>query len=98
MFALALKKKTTATTVTLRPEDVQAIDTGWKANSSVVAAVALKMQSDSQQAVSLADLPASSSRSQTGMLKPITGSPHKPGTCYCFSSLHTGRDSKSLMA
>jgi len=53
--------KKTVTAVSLRPEDVQAIVFGLAANPSALASVVLMMQSDSQQAVSLANRPASSS-------------------------------------
>ena len=82
---------TTVATVSLRPEDVQAIVTGLASNPSALAAVALMIQSDQQPALP-ANSSVSSSRSQSGKLPPTTGSPHKLGTRYSFSSLHTGRE------
>ena len=82
---------TTVATVSLRPEDVQAIVTGLASNPSALAAVALMIQSD-QQPVLPANASVPSSWSQSGKLPPTTGSPHKPGTHYSFSSLHTGRE------
>jgi len=81
---------TTVTTVSLRPEDVQAIVTGLAANPRALAAVAVMMQSDQQPV--LPSTSVSSTQSLSGKLAPITGSPHKPGTCYRLSSLHTGRE------
>ena len=57
---------TTLTTVSLRPEDVQAIVTGLASNPSALAAVALMMQTD-QQPVPPKSLPMSSpNRTQPG--------------------------------
>jgi len=76
----------THTTVSLRPEDVQAIVAGLAANPTAMAAVALMIQSDQQPGTTplVPDPPTAASRSLTGTLQLIT-SPHKQVTR--FSSL-----------
>jgi len=89
---MSVTPTTSVTTVSLRQEDVQAIVSGLAANPSALAAVALMMQSDDQQAGPSGLSSASSSSGHAGKSPFISGSPHQAGTSYHFSSLHTRRE------
>jgi len=75
-LSFLLTPTTSVTTVSIRQEDVQAIVSGLAANPSALAAVALMMQSDGQQAGPSGLPSASSSSSHTGKSPFISGSPH----------------------
>jgi len=56
-------------TLSLRPEDVQAIVSGLAANPSALAAVALMIHADSQMAVPMTEPLALTNQSQMGKCK-----------------------------
>ena len=84
---------TTHTTVSLRPEDVQAIVTGLATNPTALAAVALMMQSDQQPGATPVTLDPSTT-TNWGTLEVFATSPYRQATH--FSSLMRVKISRRL--